>query len=424
MDTSFLLQEKEWLVVDKRLNIEYMDVDDLIPYINNPRENDNAVDKVASSIESFGFKNPIIIDSDNEIIAGHTRLKAAKKLGIKEVPVIKANDLTQAQIKAFRIADNKTSEFAEWDFDLLETELRELEELDFDLELTGFELDELDKVLMTDQEIKEDEFDVEEELKEPAISKQGDVWLLGRHRLICGDSTKEDTYKILMDGKKANLVVTDPPYNVAYEAKAGTIKNDDMKSDDFYSFLLAAFKNMHSSMELDASIYVFHADTEGLNFRKSFVDAGFYLSGVCIWAKQSIVLGRSPYQWKHEPILFGWRKDGKHRWYSDRKQNTIWNFDRPTKSDLHPTMKPVELCAYPIQNSSMSNCIILDPFGGSGSTLMACEQTGRICYSIELDEKYTDVIVKRYIEYAGTDEDVFLIRSGEKTNYKEIHTNN
>ena len=424
MDTSFLLQEKEWPVMDKRLNIEYMDVDDLIPYINNPRENDNAVDKVASSIESFGFKNPIIIDSANEIIAGHTRLKAAKKLGIKEVPVIKADDLTQAQIKAFRIADNKTSEFAEWDFDLLETELRELEELDFDLELTGFELDELDKVLMPDQEIKEDEFDVEEELKEPAISKQGDVWLLGRHRLICGDSTKEDVYKILMDGKKANLVVTDPPYNVAYEAKAGTIQNDDMKDDDFYSFLLAAFKNMHNSMESDASIYVFHADTEGLNFRKSFVDAGFYLSGVCIWAKQSIVLGRSPYQWKHEPILFGWRKDGRHRWYSDRKQNTIWSFDRPTKSDLHPTMKPVELCAYPIKNSSMSNCIILDPFGGSGSTLIACEQTNRICYTIELDEKYTDVIVKRFIEYAGTDEDVFLIRNGEKTNYKDIHTNN
>lgn len=406
--------------MDKRLNIIYMNVDDLIPYINNPRANDNAVDKVASSIKSFGFKNPIIIDSANEIIAGHTRLKAAKKLGIKEVPVIKADDLTQAQIKAFRIADNKTSEFAEWDFDLLEIELKELEELDFDLELTGFDLDELDKVLMADQEITEDEFDVDEALKEPAVSKQGDVWLLGRHRLICGDSTKEDVYKVLMDGKKANLVVTDPPYNVAYEAKAGTIQNDDMKDNEFYKFLLAAFKNMHSSMEADASIYVFHADTEGLNFRKAFVDAGFYLSGVCIWAKQSLVLGRSPYQWKHEPILFGWRKDGRHRWYSDRKQNTIWNFDRPTKSDLHPTMKPVELCAYPVQNSSMSNCIILDPFGGSGSTLMACEQTNRICHTIELDEKYTDVIVKRYIDFKGTDEDVFLIRDGDKVNYKDV----
>jgi DNA modification methylase len=297
-----------------------------------------------------------------------------------------------------------------------------LKESNFDIEFTGFDPPELDELFseLHNKDVKEDDFDVDEVLKEPAISRLGDLWLLGRHRLICGDSTAEETYKLLMDGKKANLTVTDPPYNVAYEAKAGKIQNDDMKDDEFYNFLLAAFTNIYNVMENDASIYVFHADTEGLNFRKAFVDAGFYLSGVCIWAKQSLVLGRSPYQWKHEPILFGWKKDGRHRWYSDRKQSTVWNFDRPSKNDLHPTMKPVALCAYPIQNSSMSNCIVLDPFGGSGSTLIACEQTNRICYSIELDEKYTDVIIKRYIEQVGTDKDIYLIRDGKKLKYSEV----
>lgn len=297
-----------------------------------------------------------------------------------------------------------------------------MKESNFDIEFTGFDPPELDVLFseLHNKDVKEDDFDVDEVLKEPAISRLGDLWLLGRHRLICGDSTAEETYKLLMDGKKANLTVTDPPYNVAYEAKAGKIQNDDMKDDEFYNFLLAAFTNIYNVMENDASIYVFHADTEGLNFRKAFVDAGFYLSGVCIWAKQSLVLGRSPYQWKHEPILFGWKKDGRHRWYSDRKQSTVWNFDRPSKNDLHPTMKPVALCAYPIQNSSMSNCIVLDPFGGSGSTLIACEQTNRICYSIELDEKYTDVIIKRYIEQVGTDKDIYLIRDGKKLKYSEV----
>jgi DNA modification methylase len=270
------------------------------------------------------------------------------------------------------------------------------------------------------KEIKEDDFDVEEALKEPIVSKQGDVWLLGRHRLVVGDSTDAEVYKLLMDGKKANLTVTDPPYNVNYSAQAGTIKNDNLKDEEFYNFLLKAFSNMADAMEKDGSIYVFHADTEGLNFRKAFKDAGFYLSGVCIWAKQSLVLGRSPYQWKHEPVLFGWKKEGKHNWYADRKQSTIWNFDRPSKNELHPTMKPVALCAYPITNSSMSNCIVLDPFGGSGSTLIACDQTNRICHTIELDEKYADVIVKRYIEQVGNDEGVFLLRDGNKIKYSEI----
>lgn len=231
---------------------------------------------------------------------------------------------------------------------------------------------------IANDDVKDDDFDVEGELEKPPVTKSGDLWLLGNHRLICGDSTKEDTYTRLMDGKKANLVVTDPPYNVNYEGSAGKIKNDNLDNDKFYQFLFDAFQNAEKAMADDASIYVFHADTEGLNFRKAFADAGFYLSGTCIWKKQSLVLGRSPYQWQHEPVLFGWKKNGKHKWYSDRKQTTIWEFDKPKKNGDHPTMKPVPLIAYPIKNSSVANCIVLDPFGGSGSTLIACEQTNRI----------------------------------------------
>ena len=275
-----------------------------------------------------------------------------------------------------------------------------------------------------DKDVQDDDFDIDAALAEEPISKQGDIWLLGRHRLICGDSTKAErrNYEKLMEGKKANLCVTDPPYNVNYTAGSENerkIKNDNMEDKNFYEFLLASFKNIFNSLDDGAAAYIFHADTEGLNFRKAFKDAGFHLANVCIWAKQSLVLGRSDYQWQHEPILYGWKPTGKHRWYSDRKQTTIWNFDRPTKSELHPTMKPVPLVAYPIQNSSMSNCIVLEPFAGSGSTLIACEQTGRICYAIELDEKYADVIVKRYIEYVDSYEEVFLIRDGEKILYKD-----
>ncbi|MEG0156811.1 MAG: site-specific DNA-methyltransferase, partial [Anaerovoracaceae bacterium] len=252
------------------------------------------------------------------------------------------------------------------------------------------------------------------------ITKAGDVWVLGGHRLICGDSTKAETYDILMDGKKANLVVTDPPYNVNYEGSAGKIKNDNMENNAFYQFLYDAFENMEKVMAADASIYVFHADTEGLNFRKAFADAGFYLSGTCIWKKQSLVLGRSPYQWQHEPCLFGWKKSGKHQWYSGRKETTIWEFDKPKKHGEQPTMKPIPLIADPIMNSSMSNCIVLDPFGGSGSTLMACEQTNRICYTVELDEKFCDVIVKRYIEQVGITDHVAVQRNGITYGYEEV----
>lgn len=405
--------------------LKLINIDELIPYANNARTHSkDQINKLRSSLREFGFINPILIDKDYNILAGHGRVMAAREEGIKEVPCVLVEHLTEAQKKAYILADNRLAMDAGWDDEMLALELENLKELDFDMDLTGFDAAEIDELFSNihDKDVQDDDFDVEAALEEEPISKQGDIWLLGRHRLICGDSTKAEIYEKLMDGKKANLCVTDPPYNVNYTAGSENerkIKNDNMEDKNFYEFLLASFKNIFNSLDDGAAAYIFHADTEGLNFRKAFKDAGFHLANVCIWAKQSLVLGRSDYQWQHEPILYGWKPTGKHRWYADRKQTTIWNFDRPTKSELHPTMKPVPLVAYPIQNSSMSNCIVLEPFAGSGSTLIACEQIGRICYAIELDEKYADVIVKRYIEYVGTDEEVFLIRDGEKILYKD-----
>ena len=397
------------------------DINDLIPYIRNARtHSESQIAQIAASIKEFGFLSPILIAEDNTILAGHGRLAAARKLGLTKVPCVKESHLTETQRRAYIIADNKLSLNAGWDEDMLAIELSELQGADFDLDLLGFDESELASIFEDDKEVEDDDFDVEEELNKPCFSKAGDIWTLGRHRLICGDSTKEETYKRLMDGKRANLVVTDPPYNVNYEGSAGKIKNDNMDNDKFYNFLLDAFSNMEKVMADDASIYVFHADTEGLNFRKAFNDAEFYLSGCCIWKKPSLVLGRSPYQWQHEPCLYGWKKKGKHQWYSGRKETTIWEFEKPKKNAEHPTMKPIALLAYPITNSSMSNTIILDPFGGSGSTLIACEQTDRSCYTIELDEKFCDVIVKRYIEQVGTDKDVSVLRDGKEYLYSEV----
>lgn len=396
----------------------------LVPYVNNARTHSPAqITKLRSSLREFGFVNPIIVDRDLSVIAGHGRLLAAKEEGFTEVPCVFADYLTEAQKKAYIIADNRYAEDAGWDEELLRLEIEGLQGMDFNVDLLGFEPAELNKLMTDENDIEEDNFDVDAELQKPAITKPGDVWLLGRHRLVCGDSTKSETYRVLMDGKKANLVVTDPPYNVNYEGSAGKIKNDNLGNEAFYSFLFDAFKNMEEVMAQDASIYVFHADTEGLNFRKAFAEAGFYLSGTCIWKKQSLVLGRSPYQWQHEPVLFGWKKKGKHIWYSDRKQSTIWEYDKPKKNGNHPTMKPVALMAYPIINSSMSGCIVLDPFGGSGSTMMACEQTDRVCFTNELDEKFCDVIVKRFIEQTGSNTQVFLLREGSRIAYRDLEIN-
>lgn len=406
------------------MQIEKKKVIDLVPADYNPRKDlkpgDKEYEKLKRSIDEFGYVDPLIWNKrTSRLVGGHQRLKVLKDMGIDEVDVVVV-DMDEEKEKALNVALNKIS--GDWDKDKLMLLITDLQGEDFDVSLTGFDPEELDDLFKDDMKdgVKDDNFDVDKELKKPTMTKPGDLWQLGEHRLLCGDSTKEESYNLLMAGKQANLVITDPPYNVNYQGSAGKIKNDNMKDDAFYQFLLAAFTNMEKSMADDASIYVFHADTEGLNFRKAFSDAGFYLSGTCIWVKQSLVLGRSPYQWRHEPILFGWKKKGKHCWYAGRKESTIWEFDKPKKNKDHPTMKPIPLLAYPIMNSSMTNSIVLDPFGGSGSTLIACEQTKRICRTIELDEKFCDVIVKRYIEQAGSTKDVKVVRDGLTYGYEEV----
>lgn len=401
--------------------MQLVPIEKLVPYVNNARTHSpEQINKLRSSLREFGFINPVIIDRDYGVIAGHGRILAAKEERIKEVPCVFADHLTEAQKKAYIIADNRMAMDAGWDEELLRVEIEALQAEAFDLALTGFDEKELAALFDDGSDVEDDDFDVDAELEKPTITHAGDAWTLGRHRLVCGDSTKPETYEVLMQGQKANLVVTDPPYNVNYEGTAGKIKNDNMASEKFYEFLFDAFSCMEKVMADDASIYVFHADTEGLNFRRAFADAGFYLSGCCIWMKPSLVLGRSPYQWRHEPCLYGWKKNGKHQWYSDRKQTTIWEFEKTKKNTDHPTMKPIPLLAYPIRNSSMSNTLILDPFGGSGSTLIACEQTDRSCATIELDEKYCDVIVKRYIEQVGSSNGVSVERDGKVYKYTEL----
>lgn len=404
--------------------IEKIQTDRLVPADYNPRKDlkpgDPEYEKLKRSLEEFGYVEPVIWNkTTSHVVGGHQRLKVLLDMGVTEVDCVVV-EMDAEKEKALNVALNKIN--GDWDKDKLALLIADLQGADFDVSLTGFdpgEIDDLFKDSLKDG-IKDDDFDVDAELEKPAVTKLGDVWLLGRHRLVCGDSTKADTFTALMDGKLANLVVTDPPYNVNYEGTAGKIKNDNMGSVAFYDFLLAAFTNTEAAMAQDASIYVFHADTEGLNFRKAFSDAGFQLSGCCIWKKPSLVLGRSPYQWQHEPVLFGWKKKGKHNWYADRKQTTIWEFEKPKKNADHPTMKPIALLAYPIMNSSLTNCIVLDPFGGSGSTLIACEQSDRICFTIELDEKYCDVIVNRYLSQVGGADSVSVIRDGVTMKYAEV----
>lgn len=406
--------------------IEKKYIDELIPADYNPRKDlkpgDTEYEKLKKSLQTFGYVEPVIWNkTTGNVVGGHQRLKVLKELGLTFIECV-VIEIDEDKEKALNVALNKIS--GEWDKDKLMLLIDDIRVSDLDITLTGFDVSELDELFRDSVEgdIKDDEFDVDEELKKPTFSKLGDIWKLGKHTLICGDSTKSETYIKLMEDKKANLVVTDPPYNVDYKGTAGKIKNDNMEDGNFYKFLFDAFKNIEANMTDDASIYVFHADTEGLNFRKAFSDAGFYLSGTCIWKKQSLVLGRSPYQWQHEPVLFGWKKKGKHKWYTGRKESTIWEFDKPKKNGEHPTMKPIALLAYPIMNSSVSNSIVLDPFGGSGSTLIACEQSDRICYMVELDEKFCDVIVNRYIELVGTNENVKVIRDGKEYKYTEIVT--
>lgn len=411
-------------------DMQLVAVGKLIPYVNNARTHSpEQLTKLRSSLREFGFINPVIIDREFNVIAGHGRIAAAKKEGMEEVPCVFVDYLTEAQKKAYILADNRMALDAGWDEELLRIEIESLQGADFDVSLTGFGEDELADLFAGDEEkdVKDDGFDLSAALEKAAFVERGDIWTVGRHRLVCGDATSAEDVAALMDGKKANLIVTDPPYNVAFRSGSGlSIQNDSMENGEFYTFLYNSFSQMAAHLEKGGAAYVFHADTEGLNFRKAFVDAGFHLAGVCIWVKNSLVLGRSDYQWQHEPVLYGFLKNGKHPWYSDRKQTTIWNYDKPKRNKNHPTSKPLDLLGYPIRNSSQENAIVLDTFGGSGSTMMACEQTNRICCMMELDEKYASVILRRYVEDTGDSENVYVERGGEKIPYsalvKEVET--
>ena len=403
---------------------QLVDINKLVPYANNARtHNKEQIIKLRSSLREFGFVNPVIIDREYNVLAGHGRIMAAKEEGIAEVPCVYADHLTEAQKKAYILADNRMALDAGWDEELLSVEMQELQEMGYDLSMTGFDEKELTDLLGvdTDGDAKEDDFDLSVALEKAAFVRRGDVWTVGRHKLMCGDATSAEDVSALMGDTKANLILTDPPYGVSFKSASGlTIQNDSMKNEEFYTFLLSAFKCMADHLEKGGAAYVFHADTEGLNFRKAFIDAGFHLAGCCIWVKDSLVLGRSDYQWQHEPVLYGFMQNGKHHWYSDRKQTTIWHFDKPKRNANHPTSKPLDLLGYPIGNSTQENGVIMDTFGGSGSTLMACEQMNRICYTMELDEKYASVILRRYVEDTGNADGVYVIRDGKQIAYSEL----
>lgn len=363
-------------------------------YENNPRNNDGAVEYVANSIKEFGFKVPIVLDKNNVIVAGHTRYKAAKLLKITEIPCIIADDLSDEQVKAFRLIDNKAAELASWDIDLLNLELENIK--DIDMELFNFEISNiLDNVV-------DDEYEVE--LPEDPKTKTGNIYKLGNHYLMCGDSTNTNDVKKLMNNQLADLIVTDPPYNVNYEGKTGDnlkIMNDNMENNQFYSFLESAFINLYESIKDGGSIYVFHADTEGLNFRKAMMSSGFKLAECLVWVKNAFVMGRQDYHWKHEPVLYGWKPGASHYFINDRSQSTVLEFDKPIRNEEHPTMKPIDLIAYLINNSSKKDEIVLDLFGGSGTTMIACEQTNRKAFIMELDPRYCDVIVDRWEKFTN-----------------------
>ena len=398
-----------------QVQVIQMKLTDLIPYENNPRINDDAIDVVANSIKEFGFKNPIIIDKDNVIVCGHTRRLAAIKLGLTEVPCIRADDLTEDQIKAFRVADNKTSELSTWDLDKLKIELGDIE---LNMADFGFE-DLLDQM----KELPEDdEFDADTELEKEAFVKKGDIWHLGRHKLMCGDSTTSDV-QVLMEGKYADLCVTDAPYNVDYEGGSGMkIQNDNMSGEDFYKFLDKAFKNINLSLKPGACFYEFFATREHVNFENALKDNDLSPKQELIWSKNGqFTLGRQDYQWDFEPCFYGWKNGASHNWYSDRKQKCVLTFDKPKRNELHPTQKPVPLISYLMKNSSRPKDLIIDLFGGSGTTLIAAEETDRTCFTMEIDEKYASAIVRRYVKARGNTDDVFVVRGGDRIKATEIY---
>lgn len=415
--------------MNTQMNLQRISVSKLKPAKYNPRKDlkpgDPAYEKIKRSLHDFGYVDPVIWNEvTGNIVGGHQRYKVLTAEGATEIDCVVVHIENSQDEKALNIALNKA--VGEWEPVALADLLSDLQQSGYDLGATGFDAAEVDDLFskVHDKDVKDDDCELEPDEVEPdevePFVQPGDVWTLGRHRMICGDSTNADDVALLMDGVKANLIVTDPPYNVAYESADGkSIQNDSMADEKFYEFLLAAFRNMAAHLAEGGSAYIFHADTEGLNFRRAFKEAGFHISGVCIWVKNSLVLGRSPYQWQHEPVLYGWLPNGKHKWFSDRKQSTIWNFDKPKRSKEHPTMKPIPLLAYPIKNSSAPNGVVMDLFGGSGSTHMACEQTDRICRTMELDPRYASVIVLRYrAEYP--DAKIHVLRDGQELSLQDV----
>ena len=408
------------------MEFKKLKINSLIPASYNPRKKlkpgDAEYEKIKNSITEFGYVDPIIVNSDMTIIGGHQRWSVLKALGYDEVDCV-VIEIDKTKEKALNIALNKVT--GEWNKELLADLIKDLQSLDYDVSMTGFEPPEIDELFndVHSKDVKDDKFDLDKALDDEAFVKSGDVWLLGRHRLMCGDSTKPDNISILMNGKKANLCITDPPYNCSYEGGTGMrIMNDNWSdSQKFYQFLLDAFKNAYGSMADGAAIYVFHSDAEKVNFFNAVVNAGFHYSTTCIWVKNALVIGRMDFQMRHEPIIYGFKDTAKHKFYGDRKQTTVWEFDKPVKSKLHPTTKPLALIGYPIGLSSQENGIILDLFGGSGSTLIAAEQMNRIGYLMELDPVYASVIVRRYAALKGGIDEIKVIRDGKTYDGKEIY---
>ena len=408
------------------MEFKKLKINSLIPASYNPRKKlkpgDAEYEKIKNSITEFGYVDPIIVNSDMTIIGGHQRWSVLKALGYDEVDCV-VIEIDKTKEKALNIALNKVT--GEWNKELLADLIKDLQSLDYDVSMTGFEPPEIDELFndVHSKDVKDDKFDLDKALDDEAFVKSGDVWLLGRHRLMCGDSTKPDNISILMNGKKANLCITDPPYNCSYEGGTGMrIMNDNWSdSQKFYQFLLDAFKNAYGSMADGAAIYVFHSDAEKVNFFNAVVDAGFHYSTTCIWVKNALVIGRMDFQMRHEPIIYGFKDTAKHKFYGDRKQTTVWEFDKPVKSKLHPTTKPLALMGYPIGLSSQENGIVLDLFGGSGSTLIAAEQMNRIGYLMELDPVYASVIVRRYAAFEGCIDEIKVIRDGKTYDGKEIY---
>ena len=405
--------------------MKLVDIEKLVPYVNNARtHSQDQINKLRSSIREFGFINPVIIDKDYGVIAGHGRIMAAKEEDIKEVPCVFADHLNEAQKKAYILADNRMALDAGWDEELLRVEIESLEDYGFNVELTGFSTEELSSLFDLGVEAEEDDFDVEEELKKPIFSKEGDIWTLGRHKVICGDSTLWDTFEKLLGETKINLVCTDAPYFVDLKNKSGTIKNDNLNDKEAYEFLMKVFTNFKDAMAKDASIYEFYATMKARVFYDAFEDAGFKVGAGLIWKKPRAPFMRTDWKFNMEPIIFGWRKDGKHNWYGDQRQTSVFEFDGIKDSEKegcgHPSSKPVPLIAYLIKQSTQTNGLVLDGFLGSASTLIACEELNRICYGIEIEPKFVDVAVKRYLNLVGSDDEIKLLREGKEYKYSEV----